>query len=237
MVGTPLAVHTGDALALASFTPLLGRRGLGDQLRERVLGELVTMARLTLEGQDLELRWRETGDGTTDLDDADYFHLVGLKTASYTTVFPLRIGALIGSYGAADLGALTRFGYVLGIAFQLRDDILDLHVDEDGAGSEDLVEAKRTLMLLHAARRAEGPDRAWLESYLSTPLDRRGADDAGRLFELMRRSGAIDHAQRVIAELAARALDSFDDAFRVLPPSPAAAFLRQIVPFMTDRNR
>jgi geranylgeranyl diphosphate synthase type II len=236
MVGTPLAVHTGDALALASFTPLLGRRGLGDQLRERVLEELVAMARLTLEGQDLELRWRGTSDGTTDLDDADYFHLVGLKTASYTTVFPLRIGALIGSHGAADLTALTRFGYVLGIAFQLRDDILDLCIDDEGAGSEDLLEAKRTLMLLHTVRLADDPDRRWLESYLAMPLGERRAEDALRLFGLMRRYGAIDHAQQAIADLAARALDAFDDAFRVLSPSPSAAFIRQLVPFMTDRR-
>ena len=239
MVGAPLAVQTGDALALAAFSPLLDRRTLTDQLRERVLRELVTMARLTLEGQELELRLGEPSSPaapTRQAQDADYFHLVGLKTAAYTTVYPLRIGALIGSQGAADLGALTRFGYVLGLAFQLRDDVLDLHVDERGAGSDDLLEAKPTLMLLHARRSADGDDRAWLERYLSTRIAERTVDDARALFDVMDRCGSITYARQVTAELAERALDAFDDAFRVLPPSPPAALLRQLVPFMTDRK-
>lgn len=233
MVGAPLAVQTGDALALAAFSPLLDRRSLTDQLRERVLGELVTMARLTLEGQELELR---LGDAAHAADDADYFHLVGLKTAAYTTVYPLRIGALIGSQGAADLRALTRFGYVLGLAFQLRDDVLDLHIDERGTGSDDLLEAKPTLMLLHARRHSEGDDRVWLLRYLSTPPASRSPGDVRTLFDLMDRCGSIAHARGVTEELAERALDAFDDAFRVLPPSRPATLLRRLVPFMTQRR-
>ena len=48
------------------------------------------------------------------------------KTCWYTTIHPLRVGALIGSGGRADLGPMMRFGFYLGAAFQIRDDLLNL---------------------------------------------------------------------------------------------------------------
>ena len=48
------------------------------------------------------------------------------KTCWYTTIHPLRVGALVGSGGKADLARLVRFGFHFGAAFQIRDDVLNL---------------------------------------------------------------------------------------------------------------
>ena len=81
------------------------------------------------------------------------------KTCWYTTIHPLRVGALIGSLGRSDLDSLVRFGFYLGAAFQIRDDLLNLVGDEAKYGKEscgDLYEGKRTLMVIHLLREARG---------------------------------------------------------------------------------
>jgi geranylgeranyl diphosphate synthase, type II len=67
------------------------------------------------------------------------------KTCWDTTIHPLRVGALVGSAGTADLASLVRFGFHFGAAFQIRDDLLNLVGDERAYGKEilgDLYEGK-----------------------------------------------------------------------------------------------
>ena len=52
------------------------------------------------------------------------------KTCWYTTIHPVRVGALIGSWARADLDRFVRFGFYLGAAFQIRDDVLNLVGEE-----------------------------------------------------------------------------------------------------------
>ena len=108
------------------------------------------MARLTVDGQARELGWQR--DGRTDLTPDDYLDLIMRKTCWYTTLLPLRVGALIGARGDVDLAAMLRFGFFLGAAFQIRDDVLNLTGSVARYGKEplgDLREGKRTLMVIH----------------------------------------------------------------------------------------
>ena len=131
-----LALNAGDALAVMS-NELLRRhtRSMQADLADRVLAEFGTMALRTLEGQATELGWRR--DNVTDLVPEDYLDLIMHKTCWYTTIHPLRVGALIGSRGHADLRPMVRFGFHLGAAFQIRDDLLNLIGEERGVRQGD----------------------------------------------------------------------------------------------------
>ena len=59
-----------------------------------------------------------------DVQPQAYIEMVLLKTCAYTTVYPIRVGALIAGRNGADLDALTAFAAPLGVAFQVRDDLL-----------------------------------------------------------------------------------------------------------------
>ena len=99
----------------------------------------------------------------------DYLELIMHKTCWYTTIHPLRVGALVGSAGTADLAPLVRFGFHFGAAFQIRDDLLNLVGDEQSYGKEilgDLYEGKRTLPLVHLLSTATGEDLALVRDYL-----------------------------------------------------------------------
>ena len=96
--GLGLALNAGDALAVLANRVLRGHaRQLGEDLGDRVLAEFDTMALRTLEGQATELGWRH--DRVTALEPEDYLELIMHKTCWYTTVHPLRTGALIGGVG------------------------------------------------------------------------------------------------------------------------------------------
>ena len=98
--GAGLAVNAGDALAHLALEPLLADRALGPVLLRRLLGEFRRLVRQSTEGQALELGWRR--DEVVDVSPEAYLEMVGKKTCWYTTVAPLRIGAIVA--GAAPAG-------------------------------------------------------------------------------------------------------------------------------------
>jgi geranylgeranyl diphosphate synthase type II len=209
---------------------------LGPRMAERGMAEFEFMGAQTVDGQALELGWRQ--DNRLDLGPTDYLELIMKKTCWYTTILPLRVGAMIGSWGTADLQAMIDFGFNLGAAFQIRDDILNLLPDAGHYGKEelgDLREGKRTLVLIHLLAAAEPAERAWIEDYLAQPLEARTMDDARQLHRLMLRHGSIPFAAEFARGMAADAERTFERAFAGLTDGPARRFIRQLIPYMVER--
>jgi geranylgeranyl diphosphate synthase type II len=236
--GVPIAVNVGDALAMMAMQPLRDRAVLGSRLQERVTAEYLAMAQHTVEGQAQELAWRR--DNVVDLEPEDYLAVIGAKTCWYTTIYPLRVGALIGSRATADLDRLASFGYHLGAAFQIRDDLLDVEGSPDQFGKArlgDLREGKRTLMLIHLLAHAHPDERTWLESYLGSPQELRSDDEVQKVLSMMRAHDSLAFAARYAEGIARAARDSFTDAFDEAPPSEHKDFLRAMTRYIVDRTR
>jgi geranylgeranyl diphosphate synthase, type I len=90
-------------------------------------------------------------------DEAQVERVYALKTASYTVRAPVVMGAKLAGAGQAQVGALAAFGEPLGVAFQLRDDLLGTFGDASVTGKPsggDLRRGKRTSLVLHATRDA-----------------------------------------------------------------------------------
>jgi geranylgeranyl diphosphate synthase type II len=235
--GVPLALNAGNALALVSFDALrAGCRDFGQHLSERILDEFCAAVWRTLEGQALELGWRR--DGVVDLSAHDYLAMVLGKTCWYTTIVPLRIGALIGARGGVDLAAISRFGLYLGAAFQITDDVLNVAGGEALYGKEirgDLREGKRTLMLIHLLAVAEPDDRRALVDLLRRP-DERTDEESAWMVELYRCYGSIRFAQDFARGVADAASAAFSDAFRAAPRPEHADVIRELVAYMIERT-
>jgi geranylgeranyl diphosphate synthase type II len=237
LYGAPLAVNAGDALAMMALAPLRDWSVLGARVSRQVSEELLTMVRQTTEGQALELGWRR--NNVVELGAADYLRLIAKKTCCYTTVAPLRLGALAGSRGTASLADLTRFGFFLGAAFQIRDDLLSVLGSVEAHGKDeldDIREGKRTLMLLHVLAAAGARDRAWLLTYLAADGSQRARDDVWRVRELMEQHGSIEFARQFAAGIERAAYSAFEAAFAEVPDSPHRAFIRDLVPYMLARR-
>ena len=246
--GAPtLPAEHGDGLALnaatrsALFAHQLLRRHLSSlprQVADRVFDEFDTMATRTLEGQATELGWRR--DRTMDLEPEDYLQLIMLKTCWYTTIHPLRVGALVGSNLLADVRPMVRFGFFLGAAFQIRDDLLNLVGEPATYGKEtngDLYEGKRTLMLIHLARNASGRERDVVKRYLEMSRTARTAAVVDEIRGLMSLHGSIEFASEYGQGIASAALGAFDEAFAAADQGPDTDFVRRLVPFVLGRHR
>lgn len=237
--GRASAVNAGDGLAVVALGALRDNtRLLGPRLADRVWSEFDIMARQTVSGQARELGWQR--DGRTDLTPDDYLDLILQKTCWYTTILPLRVGALIGSRGQADLAALTRFGFFLGAAFQIRDDVLNLVGSEALYGKEswgDLREGKRTLVLIHLLAATSARDRGRVVRFLGLEPSERTPDLVEEVMVLLREHGSIRFADEFGRGIAAAAAASFAEAFGGLPDTPGRRFVRDIVPYMADRDR
>jgi geranylgeranyl diphosphate synthase type II len=236
--GVGLALNAGDALAVLANQVLRGHAaGMKAPLAERLLHEFDQMALRTLEGQATELGWRR--DGVRELAPEDYLDLIMHKTCWYTTVHPLRAGALIGSAGGADLDLMARFGFFLGAAFQIQDDLLNLLGTEREYGKEingDLYEGKRTLPLIHLLRSAEGTDRDTVERYLQLEREERTAGLIADMRGLLDAYGSVAFAAAYASGIADAALDAFDVAFADATPGRDRDFIRAVVPYMIDRR-
>jgi geranylgeranyl diphosphate synthase type II len=185
----------------------------------------------------VELAWRR--DGVFDLTPEDYLDLILRKTCWYTTIHPLRVGALIGSWGTADPEPLTRFGFYLGAAFQIQDDMLNLSGDVAQYGKErdgDLYEGKRTLLLIHALTHARPDERAWLERFLRAERAERTAADVSEVRRLFDDHGSMQFTRRFAEGIADAATTTFEIAFADAPDSPARRFVAGMIPYMLERT-
>jgi geranylgeranyl diphosphate synthase type II len=205
--GIAVAVNVGDALALLGLRALLDAgRTLGRRLAARVIEEAERMARESIEGQAVELGWRR--DNAIALSETDYLAMVLKKTCWYTTIFPSRVGVLIGTGTDRDLDRFVRFGFFLGAAFQIQDDLLNLVGDETRYGKEingDIWEGKRTLMLIALLRRAAPDERDRLAAFLARPRRERPSEDAVWVREQMERYGCIEYARQFAHAMAGAA--------------------------------
>ena len=236
--GIPTAVNAGDALTVLGLAPLLkNRSALGASVALHILEEAERMMRESVEGQAMELRWRS--DNAEGLDDDDYLRMVLKKTCWYTTIYPSRVGAIIGTRSAARLDRFIRFGFFLGAAFQIQDDLLNLVGDHEKYGKElngDILEGKRTLMLIHLLRSARGAERARLRQFLASPRAARSAKDVAWVRRRMDACRAVERASRIAHALAGAATHEFRSAYGDAPDGRDKRFIESLPQWVIERR-
>lgn len=135
------------------------------------------------------------------------------KSARYSIQQPLQIGAALAGADDAQLAALGRFGHDVGMAFQLRDDVLGVFGDTAETGKpvgDDLREGKRTVLVAYARERLAPEDRRDVDALLGDPaLD---AEQVGILQRTIVDTGALARTEELIADYARRADDALADA-------------------------
>jgi len=131
----------------------------------------------------------------TDMDEGRYFRIIGRKTA-----FPMeagaRIGAMLGGGTKNQIRSLSKYGYSIGMAFQIKDDILDVAGDEKVTGKPvglDIIHGNITLLSIHALRtsRHAGELRSILLNKKKTKKEVRD------VVNIIKESGSVEYAQSV----------------------------------------
>jgi geranylgeranyl diphosphate synthase, type II len=236
-VGIPLAINVGDAMLANAFRMLRGNFGvLGPETAWRVFDEFDHLISQTLEGQAMELGWIRTNE--LAVRPSDYLRMTLKKTCWYSFIHPCRIGALIARRGDENHDAFNAFGFFLGTAFQIQDDILNLVGSRDRYGKEilgDIYEGKRTLMLARLASLVDQSGYARLSRFLATPRSQRRESEVAWIFEAMERHRCVVYARDAAARLVAGARAAFPEAFAGASGEDRD-FVAHYLDYMTERD-
>ncbi|TDN93196.1 polyprenyl synthetase family protein [Microbacterium sp. BK668] len=176
--------------------------------------EYATMRRDVTIGQFLDIAEESAFRTEADVRHAERaLRVASYKSARYSVQQPLAIGAALAGAEAPQRDALAAFGHPLGMAFQLRDDVLGVFGDEAQTGKpsgDDLREGKRTVLIAFARERLDAPARRDLDALLGDP-----GLDAGQIAGLQRtimETGALDRVEALIVDYARSAESVLSDA-------------------------
>ncbi len=222
--GTDTAILCGDYLMGLSYE-LLARTDtphLPDLMQ--VFSEMMTRL---CEGQSLDKEFEKRDTVSV----ADYLDMIDGKTGALLRAV-VELGGVIGGASEAQRATLRAFGEEAGRAFQIQDDLLDLVAEDDRWGKTiggDLMEGKKTLLLLEALERAEGDEYAWFARIHHNDGLPAGEVDEARA--RMQRLGVLDEARTAVLRHTAAAIEHLE----ALPQGEALDTLRWLIQRMQAR--
>lgn len=202
--GVPLAINVGDALFVLSDQAVMDL--IQHFPSDVVLNTAAILHAACLDltcGQYLDMSYEDREDITID----DYWLMAGNKTASLLSACT-HIGALLGGGTDKKQEAYNRFGYHLGLAFQIQDDILGIWGDETKTGkstASDLVEAKMSLPVLFGLGTKNQFSKRW-------KLGAIAPEEAANVATMLVEVGAYEYAQNVARQETQKALESLKQA-------------------------
>ena len=232
------ALLLGDLLVAWSddlFEEALGGGAADGAARRAARAEYALMRREVTLGQFLDIAEESAWSVADEAELPERaMRVASYKSARYSVQQPLVIGAALAGASTAQLAALRAFGLPIGLAFQLRDDVLGVFGDAAQTGKpagDDLREGKRTLLVAYTRQALDPAARAEFDaSFGRSDLT---ADEASSLAGAITRCGALARVEDDIARLEADAERALvDGSF----PAEAEAALRELALLATRRQ-
>jgi len=220
------AILSGDAMMIKAYQyvsacPEKDLAEVMDAFNELALG--------VCEGQQYDMDFESRSDVSVD----EYLEMIRLKT-SVLIAGSLKIGAIIGGASQKDKKLLYEFGENIGIAFQLQDDYLDVYGDPAVFGKNiggDIVNNKKTFLLLTALQKAKGKDKEELNAL----LENREADPQIKIeavTSIYNKLGIPELSQALMKEYFDRSISALD---KVDADEKLKSDLRQFAVNLIDR--
>ncbi|MBX7452306.1 polyprenyl synthetase family protein [Mycolicibacterium sp. 3033] len=175
---------------------------------------------------------RETRGAADQTDEVEHYLKVVYEKTACLIAASGRFGATFSGADEEQIERLARLGGIVGTAFQISDDIIDIDSDPDESGKvpgTDLREGVHTLPVLYALRET-GPDAERLRGLLARPLEHD--DDVAEALRLLRASQGIAKAKETVAEYARRA----EAEMAALPDGPGRQALATLVDYTINRH-
>ncbi len=223
--GTAQAINVGDGMFALAYMALLrlAQRGLEPSRLLSIVERFTRTAVALAEGQHLDLGFERRDRVTVE----EYLRMIQGKTASLLAA-SLAIGAAVGGADPGAQEALSRFGHNLGMAFQIRDDILGIWGDPTVTGKpagSDVLRRKKSLPLLYALAHPEvGPV---LQSRWTRAL---GPEDMPEILELLDQAGARTYAEETLRGFHRAGIQALEEALGIrASTSPLMALADELV--------
>ena len=220
-----VAILAGDVLLGLAYRALLQSSTPNIQQVSRIFTEGVIEV---CEGQAYDKEFELRKSVTLD----EYLLMIQKKTGTMVAV-ATEVGAILGNASAEQRSALKSYGDLVGRAFQIQDDLLDVIADEKKFGKTiggDIVEGKKTFLLITALERAKGQEKKFLRQIIQAGgTSRRNVDRVRRIFHV---TGAVDEARERISKDIADA----QQLLRNLNDSESTQMLAWFTDMLLNRN-
>lgn len=224
--GIPQAINTGDAMFSLAHLALLGLEKTTSSDISLHASRVLQNACLGLtKGQFLDISYEEKDEISID----DYWLMIGGKTAALLSA-STELGALISGAEPDQLENYRSFGYHLGLAFQVLDDLLGIWGDTDKIGksnTSDLVTKKKTLPIIYGLQNNQGFAKRWKQGEI-TP------DEVAEIAKQLEVEGARSYTQEAANRLTQSALEAYQNA---MPTGNAGRTLEELASILLRRDQ
>ena len=226
--GEPMAILAGDTIFSKAFDAILETE-INDVSSSRVLEALKTVVDSCIkicEGQACDMGFEEK----FDVKEKEYLNMIYKKTAALIAA-ATRSGAILGGGSPEQVEALSEYGRLIGMAFQIQDDYLDVISDAEEIGKpagSDIVEGKMTLMVVHTIEKASPEDREKLISILKSDRE----DQVEEAISLFEKYDSIEYTRNIALNNVKQAKELLD----ILDDSESKDALLHIADFVLQRN-
>jgi geranylgeranyl diphosphate synthase type I len=222
------AINAGDALFARGFE-ILTTLDVKPEILKTLVREVAEMVRCIGEGQQSDMDFEKRIDVTED----EYMKMIEQKT-SLMFRMAARGGAMIASGTKEQIEPLTEYGRLLGLGFQLWDDVLALTADQAKLGKSvgnDIRRGKRTLIVVHAFNNFIKKDKEKLSKILGK--ENATKKDVDEIIELLKEYGSIEYAKNNAQQFAAKA----KSLLTVLKESEHKKTLSELADYAVQREK
>jgi len=233
--GTDVAINSGNFLY---FLPLIALIKNKNKFKPEIISRayetcVQEMINIHL-GQGTDIYWHK--GKAKEITEKEYLQMCAFKTGCLSRMAAKL--AVVLTEGSAELAEkIGQLAESIGVAFQIQDDILDLTLtgkEREKFGKSfgnDIKEGKRTLMIIHALRKASQRDKKRLLEILDKHTD--SLEERKEAIEIIKKYGSIEYAKKVALRIIK---ESWPEAEKLLPKSKAKEKLEEFVNYLIERK-
>ena len=235
LFGLDIAVNAGNAMYYLPLLPLLENRS---KISFRKLAQVYAvyaqeMINLSL-GQAMDIAWHRGLASADRISEKDYLQMCAYKTGTLARM-AAKIAAVLCDADEHTVEKLGYFAESLGIAFQMKDDVLDLtsaqFTEKKGGRGQDVTEGKRSLPVIHALKVSNAADRKRLIDILNMRSSEQKLRDEA--IAIMEKYDSIEYTKRFARRIVRT---SWKETEQLLSSSKAKEKLKAFAEFLTERK-
>ncbi len=228
--GNSMAIVAGD-LAMMMGNEVLFNMDFPPEVILKALNKLQEIVYVTIPGEMVDVVLEAQGRATEE----EIMRMYEGKTARYTFEGPLQLGAVLAGADERFVESLSAYAIPLGIAFQIRDDILGVFGDEKKLGKpvgSDIIEGKQTILVVKALEKGNRKQKTRVKALLGkTDLTQVEIEE---FRQLVTETGALDYANKKCQDLIDESLEALGRLD--LQSQEAKGFLEGIAQFIVKRH-
>ena len=200
------AILSGDAMQIIAY------QFIAKTNKEHLADTLNVFSKTALEiceGQQYDMEF----ENRDDVNENEYLEMIRLKTAVLVGC-ALKIGAIAADASEKDAELIYKFGEYIGLAFQLKDDLLDVYADTNVFGKNiggDILNDKKTFLLINALRLADEKEQDYMNKILTKQVILNPEDKIAYFTRIYNESGAKENCEKKIEYYYKLAFDAMDE--------------------------